>query len=333
MRKTCSILFLILVSLNVYANDLKDVTGKDTSQVISLNKSGYENRLTHPQETVDDANKALKLAQSLNYTRGIAESFRIRGIGLSYLTQPESALASYFDAVAQYEILHDERGKARVYNNIGNLYQMVDYDKALGFLDTAKMIAEKLNDKKIIASTYLNLGNVYNRKSMYNTALSFYERSYALFTELKDGVQLIQCLQDLGVIHYFLHDYAKAKELLLDANQRAKSQDMNVNVAAINMTLTDIYLAESNFDEAEKYIKEGKAYATIIDNAKDIYDYKHSAYELERRRKNYEKALEYLTDLYKTDSTGYKANVSTKLGFLQLEQNRIEKLPELYFGL
>jgi tetratricopeptide (TPR) repeat protein len=328
MRKTCSILFLILVSLNVYANDLKDVTGKDTSQVISLNKSGYENRLTHPQETVDDANKALKLAQSLNYTRGIAESFRIRGIGLSYLTQPESALASYFDAVAQYEILHDERGKARVYNNIGNLYQMVDYDKALGFLDTAKMIAEKLNDKKIIASTYLNLGNVYNRKSMYNTALSFYERSYALFTELKDGVQLIQCLQDLGVIHYFLHDYAKAKELLLDANQRAKSQDMNVNVAAINMTLTDIYLAESNFDEAEKYIKEGKAYATIIDNAKDIYDYKHSAYELERRRKNYEKALEYLTDLYKTDSTGYKANVSTKLGFLQLEQNRIEKAAE-----
>jgi tetratricopeptide (TPR) repeat protein len=328
MRKTCSILLFILVSFNVYANDSKDVTGKDTSQVISLNKNGYDNRLTHPQETLDDAEKALKLARAIGYPRGIAEAYRIKGIGEYYLNKPDSALHSYFDALAQYEKLSDERGKAKVYNNIGNLYQMVDYDKALDYLKIANRIAEKINDKQLIASLYLNIGNIYNRKNMYNNALSYYEKSYQLFTELKDPVQLVQCLQDLGVIHYFLQDYDKAKELLLDANKRAKSMDMNVNVAAINMTLTDIYLAESNFDEAEKYIKEGKTYATIINNVKDIYDYKHSAYELERRRKNYEKALDYLTDLYKTDSTGYKSNVSSKLGFLQQEQQRNEKAAE-----
>lgn len=329
MIKTCSILLLILVSLNVCANDSKDVTGKDTSQVISLNKNGYDNRLTHPQETVDDAEKALKIALSIGYTRGIAEAYRIKGIGEYYLNRPDSALNRYFDALTQYEKLRDEGGKAKVYNNIGNLYQMVDYDKALEYFKNAKDIAEKINDKQLIASLYLNIGNIYNRKNMYNNALSYYEKSYELFTQLKDKVQLVQCLQDLGVIHYFLHDYAKAKDLLLEANARAKSMDMNVNVATINMTLTDIYLAESNFDEAEKYIKEGKTYATIINNEKDIYDYKHSAYELERKRKNYEKALTYLIELYKADSTGYKTNVSTKLNFLQQEQKRIEKAAEM----
>ncbi|MCC8426638.1 tetratricopeptide repeat protein [Mucilaginibacter sp. UR6-11] len=329
MRNACSILFLLLsVSFTAYASAQRDVTASDTNQVISLNKNGYDNRLTHPQETVADAEKALKIAISIGYTKGIAEAYRIKGIGEYYLNKPDSALNRYFDALTQYEKLADQRGKAKVYNNIGNLYQMVDYDKALEYFKKAKDIAEKLRDKQLIASLYLNIGNIYNRKNMYNSALSYYEKSYELFTQLKDPVQLVQCLQDLGVIHYFLHNYTKAKDLLLEANARAKAMDMNVNVATINMTLTDIYLAESNFNEAEKYIKEGKTYATIIHNEKDIYDYKHSAYELESKRKNYEKALNILSELYKADSSGYKTNVSTRLNFLQQEQSRIAKAAE-----
>jgi len=328
MRKICSILLLISVSLTVYANAPKDVTANDTTQVNALNKNGLGNVLSHPQETVDDAKKALEMAKAIGYTKGIAEAHRVKGIGEYYLNKPDSALNSYYDALAQYEKLNDERGKAKVYNNIGNLYQMVDYDKALEYLEKAKVIAEKTKDKHLIASLYLNIGNVYNRKNMYNNALSYYEKSYELFNELKDPIRLVQCLQDLGVIHYFLHDYAKAKQFLLEANASAKARDMNVNVATINMTLTDIYLAESNFDEAEKYIKEGKTYAEIIHNEKDIYDYKHSAYELENKRKNYAKALDILSELYKADSSGYKTNVSTRLNFLQQEQSRNAKAAE-----
>lgn len=328
MLKTCSILLLILVSFTVYANNANDVTGNDTSRVIALNKNGYDNRFTHPQETVDDANKALKMALLLKYDRGIAEAYRIKGIGEYYLNKPDSALNRYFDALSYFEKLKDEGGKANVYNNIGNLYQMVDYDKALEYFKKAKDIAEKFKDKSLIAKLYLNIGNIYNRKSMYNNALAYYQKSYDLFTELKDPVQLVQCLEDLGVVYYFLHDYEKSKKLLLEANVRAKALDMNATVATLNMTLTDIYLAEGNFDAAEKYIKEGRTYAAIINNEKDIYDYKHSAYELESKRKNYEKALTILSELYKADSSGYKTNVSTRLNFLQQEQSRIQKTAE-----
>ncbi|WP_222103978.1 tetratricopeptide repeat protein [Mucilaginibacter corticis] len=319
---------MISVSLTVYANAPKDVTANDTTQVNALNKNGLGNVLSHPQETVDDAKKALEMAKAIGYTKGIAEAYRVKGIGEYYLTKPDSALNSYFDALSQYEKLNDERGKAKVYNNIGNLYQMVDYDRALEYLEKAKVIAEKTKDKHLIASLYLNIGNVYNRKAMYNNALSYYEKSYQLFSDLKDPIKLVLCLQDLGVIHYFLHDYEKAKQFLLEANKSAKDKDLNVNVATINMTLTDIYLAESNFDEAEKYIKEGKTYAEIIHNEKDIYDFKHSAYELESKRKNYAKALSILSELYKADSTGFKTNVSTRLNFLQQEQSRLAKAAE-----
>jgi tetratricopeptide (TPR) repeat protein len=250
----------------------------------------------------------------------------VQGIGEYYLNRPDSALNRYFDALKVYEQINDDLGKANVLNNIGNLYQLVDSEKALENFSKAEVIAEKYHETTLIAKLHLNIGNIYNRKAMYNGALDHYTKSYALFTKLNDVVNMVHCLENMGGLYYYQHDYKKAKELLLQAYPKAKDLDMNSSIAAINMSLADIYIAENNFSEAEKYIKEGKSYSELIHNEKDIQDYKHSSFELEKRRKNYEKALEYLIDMYKSDSSGYKSNVSTRLSLLQKEQDRMVSL-------
>ncbi|MES2377702.1 MAG: tetratricopeptide repeat protein [Bacteroidota bacterium] len=323
MKKTCIILLLIFVSVAVYADPIQQGAGKDTTEVNSLNKNGYDNRLAKPTETIIAAKKALALARQLGYKKGEAEAYRVQGIGEYYLNQPDSALNRYFDALNLFESIKDDMGKAKVFNNIGNLYQLVDSEKALEYFGKADTIARKYNQTALIASLHLNIGNIYNRKTMYNSALDHYTKSYALFTKLHDVVNMVHCLENMGGLYYYQRDYKKAKELLLQAYPKAKDLDMNSSIAAINMSLADIYIAENNFDEAEKYIKEGKSYSELINNAKDIYDYKHSSYELEKRRKNYGKALDYLIDIYKNDSSGYKSNVSTRLSLLQNEQNRL----------
>lgn len=322
MKKTYAFLIFILFATTLYGTNIKEVTQNDTTEVIALNKNGYANRFTNPRETVTDAERALQIARKLNYVAGIAESYRIKGIGEYYLNKPDSAYNSYYNAIEQFKKINDERGIAKVNNNIGNLYQMVDYEKALGYFDQAERIAEKYGDKKLIASLQLNKGNIYNRKSSYNNALASYKKSYALFSQLKDSVNLIQCLENLGDIYYKLRNFPQAEKLLLEANGKAKKLDMNASIAAINMTLTDIYLAQNRFADAEKYIEEGKTYSELINNDKNIYEYKHSTYELERKRKNYEKALNQLIEIYRLDSAIYKAAVSTRLSLQQNEQER-----------
>lgn len=322
MKKTYAFLIFILFATTLYGNNNKEVTQNDTTEVIALNKNGYANRFTNPRETVIDAERALQMAKKLNYVSGIAESYRIKGIGEYYLNKPDSAYNSYYNAIEQFKKINDERGVAKVNNNIGNLYQMVDYEKALGYFDQAERIAEKYGDKKLIASLQLNKGNIYNRKSSYNNALASYKKSYSLFSQLKDSVNLIQCLENLGDIYYKLRNFPQAEKLLLEANGKAKKLDMNASIAAINMTLTDIYLAQNRFADAEKYIEEGKTYSELINNDKNIYEYKHSTYELERKRKNYEKALNQLIEIYQLDSAIYKAAVSTRLSLQQNEQER-----------
>ncbi|WP_214070271.1 tetratricopeptide repeat protein [Mucilaginibacter sp. dw_454] len=323
MKKACAILLFILVTHTVYATDAPDVASKDTTEVISLNKSAYNSRTTNAKETIDYAERALALANKIGYRRGVAEAYRMKGIGEYYSNHLDTALNRYFDALAEYNSLKDERGAAKVYNNIGNLYQMVDYEKALSYFNQSLDIAQKFRDSSLIASLYLNMGNIYNRKNMNVSALNSYTKSYQLFEKLKNMPSLIFCLQDIGVIYYNQRDFGKAKEYLIKAHDKAKELDLNSSVAAINLTLTDLYVSEGNYAEAEKYLEEGRNYSQLIHNEKDIYDYKHTAYEMEIKRKNYKAALDNLINIYQEDSTSYRTNASIKFNFLQQEQSRL----------
>jgi len=329
MRKIYTCLLFLLITCFVYANNNQDVAVKDTSQIKEVNeynKNGYDNRLIDPNITVSYAEKALKLATQLKYDQGIAEAYRIKGIGEYYLNHPDSALNMYFHALDIYEKIKDDRGIGKVNNNIGNLYQLVDYEKALEYFGKADVIAEKYRDTNLIASLNLNMGNIYNRKNSYERAKTCYYKALELFTILKNDVILVQCLENLGFLYYQLRDFPKAKELLIEAHDKAKAKDMKSSVAAINLTLTDLYVSEGNFTEAEKYLNEGRTYSQLIKNDKDIYDYMHTAYEMELKRKNYKAALEYLRNIYQKDSTNYRNNVSDKLNFVKAEQEKAVKL-------
>jgi signal transduction histidine kinase len=101
---------------------------------------------------------------------------------------------------------------------------------------------------------------------------------------------------------------------------------MNTSVASIDLTLADLSIAQNNFPEAEKYIKEGSSYAK---NSKMMSDFEYTNYQLEYKRKNYEKALSYLTDIYRKDSSDYKNYVSQQIALLQDQFSNAAKMSEI----
>jgi len=74
MKNIYIVLFFILLRSSVFANEKNDIISQqDTSEVINLLKQAYSNRLTNPEQTVNDAGKALAIAQKINYNSGIGE--------------------------------------------------------------------------------------------------------------------------------------------------------------------------------------------------------------------------------------------------------------------
>src|SRR6185312_5676479 len=158
MMKFLQFLFLLLFAFSARASGLNDDSKSDSDRVKKLNDLGFSMRLTDPDQTVADANKALAIAKKIGYTAGIAESYRVRGIGNYYLDKSIPAIDDYLTARRYFQQIKDLEGEGRVLNNIGNLYRYNDYDMSLEYFNKALAIAQKYSNTPLIASIYLNIG-------------------------------------------------------------------------------------------------------------------------------------------------------------------------------
>jgi tetratricopeptide (TPR) repeat protein len=298
---------------------------RDTSKVIELNRIGYENRLIDPSQTLSNANKALQLAIKLNYGHGIAEAYRIKGIGYYYKNDSERSMESYLTSMQHFRKIKNIDGQAKVYNNLGNLYREADNDKALNYFNKSLELAIKQNDVPLIAGLYLNTGSIYETKGKYNAALSSYEKSYKLFTSINNSIGIIQCLQNLGVLYRKLNQLDKAEQHVLEAIRRAREKDLNVSVAACDLSLASLYINLNEFKKAEAAIQEGLAYSRLLKDKKFEYDFLVVSYKLEFRRKNFEKALGYLQQVYTTDSITNYNNDSERIKLSETQFKQRER--------
>ena len=327
MKKYLIFIFCTLLTCFVYADDTK-ATGKDTSSVISLNAQGFKMRLTSPEQTIADGTKALDIATKIGYKRGMAESHRVIGVGYYYLDESVKAIHNYLTALNYFLELKDLAGEGRVYNNIGNLYRNTDYDLSLENFSKTLAIAKKLNDKPLTAGIYNNIGTVYYHKNSFYQALNYYNKSYDLFTELKDSVNIVQLMENKGVIYFNLHQYDKAESLLLTANKEARQLDLNETVASIDLTLAELYTTQNRFVDAEKTIEEGVVFAGMIKSEKMKYDFEYTSYQMELKRKNFEKALNYLQRINKRDSIALKQGTSAEIKMMEEQVKQLARQKE-----
>jgi tetratricopeptide (TPR) repeat protein len=331
MKKLFIIIFLALMKFPVMAFASQDNLGRDTVEIIKLNKQGFNSRLTNPEQTISYASRAMALAKNINYKDGIAESYRVLGIGSYYLNKTKEAIDNYLAALDYFTQAGDLRGEGNVYNNIGVLYRDNDYEASLENLKKSLAIAQRLSDNQLMAKLYMNIGSVYYRKKSYYQALNYYDKSNALFLPLKDTANLIQCLQNKGVVYYNLNQFATAEQLLNEANKEAKKLDLNEPIASIDLTLAALYIAESKFNEAEKTVQEGEAFSEIIKDDKILSDFKYTSYQLEFKRKNYQGAVATLYEIYHKDSTALKQNTSNEITLIkeQVKQQARQKENEI----
>jgi tetratricopeptide (TPR) repeat protein len=331
MRLLPSLFFLLFISSAVQAN--ASVTAPtDTLEIIKLNKLGYESRLINPNQTIRYGQKALELSKKANFLNGLAEAYRVLGIGKSYQNESERAFEYYLNSLGYFQKAKNQEGEARVYNNIGNLYRSIDNDKSLEYFSKSLRIAQNLQNKELIAGLSLNMGTIYQKEKQYNQALESYKKSLNHFAAIKNLTGEIQCMQNIGVTLYTLNRLSEAEKYLIEAIKNAKQNDLNFLVASTNLTLSSVYIAEDRFESAEKSIKEGINFAKLVEDSRMEYDFLFTSFELENKRKNYQQALQYLKQVYKQDSLNYKSNESVKLNLQdkqfrqqakQLENDRI----------
>jgi tetratricopeptide (TPR) repeat protein len=315
---------LFLITLSSHSQSSLE-SPKDSVEVNKLNKLGYHNRLINAEQTIAYAERALRIAEKINYTNGIAEAYRVKGIGKYYLAQSESAIENYLEALRFFKQSNNEEGVAKVYNNIGNLYVDVDFDKSLEYFTASLKIGEKLHIEDLLASIYGNLGNIHQRKKNYTMALANYQKSVDIFTRLNNPTGLTAGLQNIGVAYFSLNQFDKAETYLVEAIEKAKDNDLNNIIARSNQTLAPVYIAQGRYQDAEKAIQEGITYSKIVKDPRLEYDYLYISYQLEYKQKNYQQAIGFLKQVYTQDSINNANNVSARVGLQEKQYQQEQK--------
>lgn len=314
----CIVLLSFITPLYVFG--FQKVTANDTTEVIKLNKAAFLVRKSTPQQTIDLATRALKIAKNIPipYNNGIAESYRIIGVGYSYQFKQGEAFENYLNALQMYKFQKNPLGEARVSNNIGNLYRDTEFQTALEYFTTALGIANRLKDKSLIASINLNMANVYVRQKDYEKAIRKFALSKTMFRELKDSANLVSCDQNAGFAYYCLRNFDMAEKLLLEAYAGARQlPDLNSSIAMIDLNLADVYIAKNEFKKAQQRIDEGLE----EDHSPKLQsDFQYTRYQLESKQKHYEKALTILKERYRLDSIETNTNNSVQIELLKKRQ-------------
>ncbi len=312
-------------SFNFHADD---IMGTDTAQISQSLIQGYTLRLTNPTQTIEIGEKALKESRKINFIYGIGESLRIIGIANSYLNHTTLAINNYLSALNYFQQINDLPSEAKVYNNIGNLYTSFDNLQALTFFNKALVIANKLGNKHLIASIYLNMGIVYFRENSFLKAIDYYNNSLKLLNLVKDTTLQVICKQNIGVIFFNLKQYDKAYTMLIEANKSAKELALNRTVASIDITLAELFISQSKYKEADKIISEGMNYASIVKSTQIVSNFRYYSYLLEFKRKNYKQAVLNLYTVYQRDSIDHDKGIITQIEFIREQARAAERKRE-----
>ena len=298
----------------------------DTLKINQLNKLAFEIRLENPQKGLKYAAMALRQAEEIKFINGIAEGYRNIGICHTYLGHKEIAVKNYYKALSFFQRANNLQGEARVYNNIGNLYSEIDLEQSIKYFSLALNVALKLKSKHLEATVYGNLGNVYDAKNELQLALKNYEKSLSIFEEIHNSTGIVQSLQNIGAVDLKLSKFKEAENLLTIAIEEAKKHKLSFTVAHTYLSLASLYTKTKRFEEAEKSLQDGGLYVEKMANSELTREHRYAHYELEYARRNYKKALIYLSNVYHQDSIDNTRNIADKIHLLEIQYLQQEKI-------
>ena len=147
------------------------------------------------------------------------------------------ALALYLNCVCAQEnqaidslfkLLNDElidSNQLSINQAIADYYLNLNLNKAIEYYERSKYLAEKLNSKSQLASSYYSLGSCFLAKGNFDLSLENYLKAVRLYEELNHKRRLTKTYIDIAYLYteyaYYskAHDYFDKAKLLIDQSQ------------------------------------------------------------------------------------------------------------------
>jgi signal transduction histidine kinase/Tfp pilus assembly protein PilF len=227
--------------------------------------------------------KALKIRKKYDDKEGLASIYSKMGmIYKNYLQDNKKALNYLKKAMLLYEELNDEVGRTKILINMGNVYEELDsLDKSLKLHVEALNIAEKINNKRLIAICYTNMASYYQTNKNYERALKYYNNALKINKELGRKSETAESYSHLGYFHYNMGQYTRA------INYYKKSIDIFEQLGIYEGLANAYEMIASSYAKNGNY-KKGWEYKNKFGEVKDTLYQREKSEKLAKLRSDFE---------------------------------------------
>ena len=209
----------------------------------------WKNRLNDLQNSYREGVELLELCESLNYSKGIADSCKLLGYCYWRFSDYSLSLSHSIKALKVYEELRDKKGEADTLNNIGAVYMFQnDHENRLKVNLRCKEIRSEVGDLEGIALSEGNIGETY-------LEMGDFEKATVCFNNvLNDKNSIPQAVawayQNLGVIAEKENDFERSLFYYNKSLELSVEVNYDVLISESQLSITNLYINQKKYNEA-----------------------------------------------------------------------------------
>ncbi|MBN2378245.1 tetratricopeptide repeat protein [candidate division WOR-3 bacterium] len=298
-----------------------------------LNDMGVELFRSRPEEARKLNQRALALAEKLDYRAGIAESCRI--IGVDYLEKGDckKALENFLKTLRIYEELGLKREIAGTNIHIGQIYMhQGKCDRALEYYQKAFVGFEDTNYKRGIGIAYDSIGSVFYSKGNDEKALSYYLNSMNVFEEIGDRRFFAQECNNIGNIFRSRCDFEKALDYYSQSAKIKEEVEDERRCALVYSNIGGTYQDQGKPDKALEYYNKALEINLKFERKKGVAVIYNNIGQIHENQGDMDKALEYYQkSLIFNEEINDKKSIATScknIGRTYIRQEQFDKAHE-----
>ena len=260
------VLFFILAAPACFAQSVQELESKlqatsyDDKPTL-LNQLSESTAKSDPQKSIAYAKQALDISKHVGDVQEQANALINLGAVYGSLGDNKKSISNYREAITLLE-------QQKEYENVGVLWGTIsdqhlsegDQQQAIEASQKALEAYRAARYSKGVASSLLDLGDIYFKQKKFEMAVNSYKQSLKLYEDLRDPKMQLNVLNRIGITLSNWGNYNEAYSYLNDALEIARKNKMTTEEAAISKNMEVVKKNVSNWKksqtEYEKKVQE-----------------------------------------------------------------------------
>ncbi len=267
--------------------NIRKEIGNKIGMSTSFNNIGviYMNQGDIPR-ALEYYHKSLNIKEEIGNKKGMSTSFNNIGVIYGQQGNIPKQMEYYHKSLSIREELGDKHGMAQSYNNIGYVYGNQSREakskqdiagsdslinKAMECFHKSLNVREEIGDKKGIATSFNNIGYIYQMQarnakyrqdtvgsdSLINKAMEYFHKGLKIREEIGDKHGIVYSLYNLGGGSQELNDVLLLKKYAVKSYKLSKELGFPENIKNTASLMKSLRIVQNNYASADSFILEG----------------------------------------------------------------------------